>query len=231
MSPILRMCLAELIGTFALVLAGTALATFHAFLDYGDAGWPAIAAAFGVTLAVLTLVLGPVSGAHLNPAVSIPMGLDGRMPPTQVALYVVAQLIGAVLGSIALWSLCTSIPGFELGMYGLGANSNAQNLPPVAVLAFEAVATAIFVVVILATTREPGAWLAPAAGAGASYFVAVLIGSPLGAGSLNPARSIGPALFEGGDALSVLWMFTTGPVLGGLLGWAVYKFVFPAKIS
>ncbi len=217
---------AEFIGTYALVFFGTGVATLQGFLDYGDAGYLAICAAFGGTLAVLVLVIGPVSGCHVNPAVTIPMALSGRLPAGLVPGYIVAQLAGAVAASAALYALLGGIPGYELGDHGLGANTNPQQMAVWSLLAFEIIMTALFVFTIFAVTRPDAAPGFAAIAIGGFLFVAHLLGAPLGDSSLNPARSLGPALFVGPSATGVLWIFVVGPILGGLAGWLAYKFVY-----
>ena len=231
MTKTLRNCLAEFIGTFIFVFAGTAVASLHAFLDYGDAGWLAMAAAFGGTLAVLTLAIGPRTGCHLNPALTIASGLAGHTPPSLVTGYVVAQLAGAFAASAALWTLLSSVPGYELGLYGLGANTNPHDMPTTALLLFEAILTAAFVLIVLVVRRDADATLVPALAAGGFYAVAVLIGAPLGAGSLNPARSIAPAVFTSGEPLALVWVYVAGSTTGAVLAVVLHKFVFSNKIS
>ncbi len=217
---------AEFIGAFTLVFIGTGVATLQGFLNYGDAGYLAICAAFGGTLAVLVLVIGPVSGCHINPAVTIPMALSGRLPAGLVPGYIVAQLTGAVAASAALYALLGGIPGYELGDHGLGANTNPQQMAVWSLLAFEIIMTALFVFTIFAVTRPDAAPGFAAIAIGGFLFVAHLLGAPLGDSSLNPARSLGPALFVGPSATGVLWIFVVGPILGGLAGWFAYKFVY-----
>ncbi len=226
MNDSLRSYLAEFIGAFSLVFIGTAAVTFHAFFDYGDAGWPAIAAAFGGTLAVLLLVFDPATTGHFNPAVTIPLGLAGRIPPRRVAGCVAAQLAGAAAASAALWTIVVNIPAYDLAAYGLGANLNPQDLAPTGLLGLELLLSALFVFVSFATTQAGTPRLTSAAAIGGFYFLANLVAAPLGGASLNPARSIAPALLSGGDALAVLWIYITGPIVGGLLGWLGHRLVF-----
>ena len=221
-----RKYFAEFIGTFTLVFFGTGVATLQGFLDYGDAGYLAICAAFGGTLAVLILTLGPVSGCHLNPAVTIPMALSGRLNARLVPGYIVAQFAGAIAASSTLYALLTGIPGYELGDHGLGANGNPQDMAVWTIFAFELIITALFVLTIFATTRPDAAPGFAVFAISGFLFVAHLLGAPLGGSSLNPARSLGPALFVGGQALALLWVIFAGPILGGISGWFLYKFVY-----
>jgi len=226
-----RKYIAEFIGTFTLVFFGTGVATLQGFLDYGDAGYLAICAAFGGTLSVLVLAIGPVSGCHVNPAVTIPMALSGRLRAALVPGYIVAQFAGAIAASAVLFALLSGIPGYSLGDHGLGANGNPEEMTATSLLTFELLMTALFVFVIFAATR-PGAVPGFAAIAIGGYlFVAHLLGAPLGDSSLNPARSLGPALFVGDAALGLLWIFVAGPIVGGILGWLAYKFVYSEELE
>lgn len=219
-----RMYLAEFLGTFCLVFIGTAVATLQGFLPgYGDTGWLGISAAFGGTLAVLVLVIGPVSGCHINPAVSIAMALSKRLEMKLLPGYLVAQVVGAVAASFVLLILVRGIPGYEFAQDGLGANGNPRDMATVSLLGFEFVMTALFLFTIFAATREEFTPGFAAIAIGGFLFVAHLVGAQLGDSSLNPARSIGPAIFVGGDALSVLWIFIVAPIAGGIAGWLLYR--------
>ena len=220
----MRAYLGELIGAFTLVFIGTSVATLQGFLSgYGDTGWLGISFAFGGTLMVLVWVIGPVSGCHINPAVTIAMALSGRLPWSQVPGYVISQCIGAIVASVVLLLLLGGIPGYDVTQNGLGANGNPRNMGIGSLLGWEVVLTALFLYTIFTATRDD----APAGFAGLAIggflFVAHLVGAQLGDSSLNPARSLGPALVQGGDAVGVLWVFIVGPIVGGILGWLLYK--------
>lgn len=222
-----RKYLAELLGTFCLVFIGTSVATLQGFLSgYGGTGWLGISAAFGGTLAVLVLVIGPVSGCHVNPAVSIAMCLSKRLDVKLLPGYLAAQFIGAILASIVLLTLLKGIPSYELAQHGLGANGNPREMGIISLLGFEVVMTALFLFTIFAATREDTPAGFAAVAIGGFLFVAHLVGAQLGDSSLNPARSLGPALFAGGNAMSILWIFVAGPIIGGIIGWQLYKFTY-----
>jgi aquaporin Z len=222
----IRKYLAEFIGTFALVFFGTGVATLQGFVDYGDAGYLAICAAFGGTLTVLVLAIGPVSGCHVNPAVTIPMALAGRLSAGLLPGYLIAQFAGAIAASGTLFALLSAIPGYGLGDHGLGANGNPEEVQLWALFTFELLMTALFVFTIFAVTRPAAVPGFAAIAIGGFLFVAHLFGAPLGDSSLNPARSLGPALFVGDAAIGILWVFVVGPVIGGIAGWLAYKFVY-----
>ena len=221
-----RSYVAEFVGTFTLVFVGTAVATLQGFLNQGPTGWLGISFAFGCTLMVLVWVIGPVSGCHVNPAVTIPMAVSGRLQWSLVPGYVIAQLLGALAASGLLLLLLNGLPEYSLAEHGLGANGNPQQMTVLTLFLWEFVMTALFLFTIFSVTRAD----APAGFAGLAIggylFVAHLVGAPLGDASLNPARSFGPAILQGGDALGVLWVFVVAPLAGGLLGWGLYKLVY-----
>jgi aquaporin Z len=214
-----RSYVAEFLGTFTLVFVGTAVATLQGFgSGHGGTGWLEISFAFGFTLMVLVWVFGPVSGCHLNPAVTLPMALAGKLSWAAVPGYLVAQIAGGIAASGLLLALLKGLPGYDLSLHGLGANGNPHGMTVAALFGWELVLTAMFLVTIAAATRSS----APAGSAGLTIggylFVAHLVGAQLGDSSLNPARSIGPALMQGGDALKILWLFIVAPLAGGLIG-------------
>ena len=230
MKTSIRAYAAEALGTFALVFIGTSVATLQGFLEMGPAGWLGISFAFGGTLMVLVNVIGPISGCHLNPAVTIPMALSGRMKGSSVPGYIIAQIIGASAGSFVLLALLKGLPGYALETHGLGANGNPKEMSAGALLGFEAVMTALFLFTIFSATRDDAPSGAAPFAIGGFLFVAHLVGAPLGDSSLNPARSIGPALVEAifgqSGSMGVVWIFIAGPLAGGAAGWLLYKFIY-----
>ncbi|HEX4129368.1 MAG TPA: aquaporin [Pirellulales bacterium] len=226
MTSATRAYLAEFVGTFALVFMGTAVATLQGGLfkaDYGATGWLGIAMAFGGTLMVLVWTIGPVSGCHINPAVSIPMALSGRLPMARLPGYIVAQCAGAIVASLVLRALLSGMPTYEVGIHGLGANGNPQNMSLGAMFGWEAIMTALFLLTIFTVTHRNAPVGFAALAIGGYLFMAHLVGVPLGDSSLNPARSLGPAVVVGEDALKILWVFIVAPIVGGLIGWQVFN--------
>ena len=227
MQSSMRSYLAEFLGTFTLVFIGTAVATLQGFLSgYGDTGWLGISLAFGVTLGVLVLVIGPISGCHVNPAVSIPMALSGRLKMNLLPGYIISQCLGAIVASLVLMMLLKGLPNYELAQHSLGANGNPRDASIMSLLGWEVVLTALFLFTIFAATRGDTTPGFHAIAIGGFLFVAHLVGAQLGDSSLNPARSLGPALFEQGTALKILWIFIVAPIVGGLLGWQAYKVIY-----
>ena len=199
-------------GTFTLVFIGTAVATIQGVLGMSaGTGWLGISFAFGFTLMVLVLVIGPVSGCHINPAVTIPMAISGRLNWNLVPGYIIAQLIGGLVASVVLMALMSGLPAHG-DMSGLGANGNPQNMHLAALFFWELVLTALFLFTIFSATREGTPAVVSALSIGGFLLIAHLVGAPLGDSSLNLARSFGPALLQG-EMRSVSFGFLSWPPL------------------
>lgn len=193
MNPAMRSYLAEFLGTFTLVPVGTSVATLQEFIPgHTGTGFLEISFAFGFTLMVLVLVVGPVSGCHVNQAVTIPMAISGRLPWSQVPGYLISQFGGALVASIVLLALLKGIPTYEKVAMGLGANGNPQKMKIGDLFAWEVIITALFLFTIFIVTRPDSPTGFAALAIGGFLFVAHLIGAQLGGSSLNPARSFGP---------------------------------------
>lgn len=211
---------AEFIGTFTLVLFGCGAAVLAGTGHVGQLG---IAFAFGLAIVAMAYGIGPISGCHVNPAVSFGAFLARRMSATEMAQYWIAQVLGAVAGAGVLYVIASGAPGFEMGEWALGSNGWGEGYlgeySMTAALVFEIVATFLFLVVILGSTHA----LAPVGFAGLAIgltLVAIhIVGIQVTGVSVNPARSIGPAVFAQGAALSQLWLFIVAPLVGaGLAG-------------
>jgi aquaporin Z len=215
--------IAEMIGTAILVLFGCGAAV----LMGAEIGMTGIALAFGLAIVAAAYGIGPISGAHLNPAVSLGAFLAGRMSGAALASYVVAQLVGAVLGAAILYAIASGKAGYDIAVNGLGQNGyGAGYLGEYGLgsaLIFEAVMTFLFVTVILGATQEG----APAELAGLAIGLTLaaihLVGINVTGVSVNPARSFGPALFVGGKAMADLWVFIAAPLAGGALAGILHR--------
>lgn len=211
--------LAETIGTFALVFFGCATIIFMA----DKVGLLGVAFAFGLTVTAMAYSIGAISGAHLNPAVSLGMLFAGRMTGRDFAGYVAAQLIGAVIAAAVLSAMVQD----KVGGYDLATNGFAQNgwtaYGVTAAFAFELVATFLFLTVILGATQPGGAGPIAGLAIGLTLVVIHLAGIAVSGASVNPARSFGPALFAGGAALSQLWLYILAPCLGGALAGFMFR--------
>ena len=215
--------LAEMTGTFVLVLMGCGAAVFNGG-PTSVAAVLTIAFAFGLSVVAMAYAIGSVSGCHINPAITLGVWLSGRMSGRGAGLYMAAQVIGAVIASAVIWLLVNSGNVFipEEGTT-TGANGYAEgNLIPalIAEIAF----TFIFVLVVLGVTDEKGGNPALAGLAiGLTLTLVHIVCIPITGTSVNPARSIGPALFAGGEALSQLWLFIVAPLIGAALSAGVWK--------
>jgi len=221
-----RKYLAEFIGTFSLVLIGCG----SAVIAGGYIGYLGISFAFGLILLAMVFSIGGISGCHVNPAVTIGLFLIGKIRSKDAILYIVFQCIGAIVGAGVLLLIASGQPGFSLAVNGLGQNGYGASSPAGFSLAAcffaELVLTALFIFVLLGSTRK----FAPEGFAGIpigfSLVLIHIIGIPITGTSVNPARSLGPALFAGTDAMSQLWLFWTAPILGGMIGAFVWRYIF-----
>lgn len=228
----LKKYLAELLGTFVLVLIGTGSAVIAG--EY--IGFLGISLAFGFSLLVMVYVTGHISGCHINPAVTIAMLVNGKMSSRDAIPYILVQCLGAILASLILLSIASGHPGYDLSLSGLGQNGYGIASPGgysmVACFIAEVVMTFLFLMVILgATSKEAPAGFAGIA-IGISLAMIHIVTIPLTGTSVNPARSIGPAVVVGGTALSQLWMFIAAPVIGALIAAYTWKYLFePASVK
>lgn len=223
----LKKLTAEMIGTSWLVLGGCGSAVLAAAFPTVGIGLLGVSLAFGLTVLTMAYSIGSVSGCHLNPAVTIGLAIAGRHPNSEVLGYIIAQLIGGVIGAGILYLIASGKPGFDLIGSGFAANGYSEHSPGgytmLSGLITEVVATAFFLFVILSSTdKKAPAGFAPIA-IGLCLTLIHLLTIPVTNTSVNPARSLGPALFVGGWALQQLWLFFVAPVLGSLLGVIVYN--------
>jgi len=216
---------AEFIGTLWLVFGGCGAAVMAAAFPTLGIGFVGVALAFGLTVLTMAFALGHVSGAHLNPAVSIGLVVARRFPAAELPAYIIAQVLGGIAGSGLLYLIASGTQNFSLAN-GFAANGYAEHSPGGydmgACLAAEVILTFMFVMIILGATDKralPG--FAPIA-IGLGLTLIHLISIPVTNTSVNPARSTAPAIFVGGWALRQLWLFWVAPILGGALAGAVY---------
>jgi aquaporin Z len=223
--------LAELIGTFTLVLLGCGSAVIAG--DY--IGFAGISFAFGLTLLSLAYAIGHISGCHINPAVSISMLVAGKISGKDTVSYIIAQCLGAILGAAVLMAIASGVSDYAIATDGLGQNGYAEHSPAgynmASAFVAEVVLTALFLFVIHgASCSDVPAGFA-ALPVGLSLVVIHLVGIPITGTSVNPARSLGPAVFVGGDALAQLWLFWVAPILGGIISGALWRYVFEKKTA
>ncbi len=209
--------IAEFIGTLALVLFGCGAAV----LGGDHVGQLGIALAFGFAIVAMAYGIGPVSGCHVNPAVSLAVFIAGRMELRQMLLYWVAQFTGALAGAAILATIAGTAHG--LGQNGWGPGYLGE-YPVQAALAFEVVMTALFVIVILGATAEGTSTGFAGLAIGLTLAVIHIVGIQVTGVSVNPARSFGPAVLVGGQALGQLWLFFVAPAIGAVLGSLLFRF-------
>lgn len=216
--------LAEMIGTMVLVLMGCGSAVFAGSVTGtvgAGVGTIGVALAFGLSVVAMAYAIGGISGCHINPAVTLGVFLSGRMTGKDAAMYILFQVIGAVIGSAVLYALVST--GAHGGPTATGANSFGEGMGFQAFIA-EAVFTFVFVLVVLGSTDATrGAGNLAGLAIGLALVLVHIVCIPITGTSVNPARSIGPALFEGGAALSQLWLFIVAPLLGAMLSAGVWK--------
>ncbi len=222
--------LAEAFGTFWLVFGGCGSAVLAAAFPHLGIGFAGVSLAFGLTVLTMAYAVGPVSGCHLNPAVTVGLATAGRFPWKEAPVYIVAQVIGGALAALALLQLMDAKPGFDVTVSGLAANGFDAGSPSgfgmMPVFATEVLATFFFVLIILgATAKRAHGALAPLA-IGLCLTLIHLVTIPVSNTSVNPARSTGPALMVGGMALHQLWLFWIAPIVGATLAGVVGRILY-----
>jgi aquaporin Z len=225
----LKKYLAELIGTFALVLmgCGSAVLAGKDFSGLAGTGTVGISLAFGIAVLAMAYTIGGISGCHINPAVSISMLAAGKIGAKDAAAYITAQCIGGVLGAAALFGIAIGNPNYNLAVNGLGQNgfdlASPAGYSMISAFLAEVLLTFIFLLVIFGSTSERAPKGFAGISIGLSLVLIHLVGIPVTGTSVNPARSLGPAIIVGGTALNQLWLFWAAPIIGALLAAVVYK--------
>ena len=219
---------AEFFGTFWLVLGGCGSAVLSAAFPNVGIGLLGVSLAFGLTVLTMAYAIGHISGCHLNPAVSIGLWAGGRFPANQLAPYIIAQVLGGIVAGGVLYIIASGKAGFDVSA-GFASNGYGAHSPGgyslLAALICEVVMTMMFLIIILGATdeRAPKGFAPLAIGLGLTLIH--LISIPVTNTSVNPARSLGVAVFAGDWALAQLWLFWVAPIAGALLGAAVYRFI------
>jgi aquaporin Z len=219
---------AEFVGTFWLVLGGCGSAVLAAAFPDVGIGLLGVSLAFGLTVVTMAYAIGHISGCHLNPAVSVGLWAGGRFSGSQLLPYIVAQVLGAVVGGGVLFLIASGNAGFDVSA-GFASNGYGAHSPGgyslMAALITEVVMTMMFLLIILGATdtRAPQGFAPLAIGLGLTLIH--LISIPVTNTSVNPARSAGVALFVGDWAVAQLWLFWVAPIAGAVLGAAVYRFI------
>lgn len=228
----------EGIGTFWLVLGGCGSAVLAAkfgadlkgpFLGIGLVG---VSFAFGLTVLTMAYAIGHISGGHFNPAVTVGLWVSRRFPTKEVLPYVIVQVIGAILAALVIWLIASGRAGFDLKTDGLAANGYGEHSPGgfdlMAGLITEIVMTAGFLFVILGATAKKAVGAAAPMAIGFALVLIHLISIPVTNTSVNPARSTGPAVVQGGWALGQLWLFWVAPLIGAAIAGLAWRFLSPS---
>ncbi len=223
---------AECLGTFWLVLGGCGSAVLAAAFPDVGIGLLGVSLAFGLTVLTMAYAIGHISGCHLNPAVSVGLWAGGRFPAKELAPYIIAQVLGGVLAGGILYVIASGKAGFDVAA-GFASNGYGLHSPGgyslLAALVCEVVMTMMFLLIILGATdkRAPQGFAPLAIGLGLTLIH--LISIPVTNTSVNPARSTGVALFAGDWALAQLWLFWVAPIVGALVGAAIYRLIGTAR--
>ncbi|HEY6086910.1 MAG TPA: aquaporin Z [Burkholderiaceae bacterium] len=223
---------AEFIGTFWLVIGGCGSAVLAAAFPDVGIGLHGVSLAFGLTVLTMAFAIGPISGCHLNPAVSVGLWAGGRFPASQLLPYIVAQVLGAIVAGGVLYLIASGAAGFDVSK-GFASNGYGEHSPGkyslVAALVTEVVMTMFFLIIILGSTSKRAApGFAPVA-IGLALTLIHLISIPVTNTSVNPARSTGVAVYVGDWALAQLWLFWLAPIVGAVLGALVYRSIAEDK--
>jgi len=220
---------AELIGTFALVLVGCGSAVIAG--QY--IGFLGISFAFGLTVLAMVYAIGSISGCHINPAITVAMLVAGKMKSKDAMAYIIVQCIGAIIAAGVILVIASGQADYSLAVNGLGQNGYGTLSPEgyslVACFIAEIVLTGLFLFVIFGSTSKDAPKGFAGVSIGFSLVLIHLVGIPITGTSVNPARSLGPALFVGGETLSQLWLFWVAPIIGGVLAAIVWKYIFEKK--
>ena len=219
--------ISELIGTMVLVLFGCGSAAIAGSV-LGNLG---IAMAFGLSIVAMAYVIGDISGCHINPAVSIGLWIDGRMEIKDLIMYIIFQCIGAIIGIALLAAIINTAPSLGgymttgLGQNGFGAASSV-GINVYGALITEVILTFVFVFTVLGVTRSEKTSVVAGIVIGLTLAFVHIMGIPLTGTSVNPARSLAPALFMGGVALQQVWVFIVAPIIGAVIAGLIHKGLF-----
>jgi len=226
----MKKLISELFGTFCLVLfgCGAAAVAGGSIGAVSGLGLLGISLAFGLAVVTMAYAIGPISGCHINPAISVGMLVAGKLSVKDTVGYVIAQCIGALLGALVLSLILKGQAGFEAGEWAYGSNGWGEgylgNYSMQSAFIAELVFTAIFLIVIHAVTSKLGNATMAGLAIGITLVLIHMVVIPVTGTSVNPARSFGPAMLAQGMALQQLWLFIVAPLAGGILGTLIWKY-------
>jgi aquaporin Z len=233
--PNMRIAIAEAIGTLILIVGGpgTAILATGEFFEAGSVGVLGVALAFGLALLVAAYAIGPISGCHINPAVTLGLWLAGKVDAALVPAYVVGQVVGAAVGGLVLWVITGTSDVFEMGVDTFAVNGwddlspGGFNFGAMAIT--EILMTALLVFVVLSTTQRGYSAMIVGVHVGLALTLIHLVSIPVDNTSVNPVRSFAVAIFAGGDALKQLWAFIVFPLFGAVVGWLAHTALHTAE--
>ena len=221
----------EFIGTLVLVLMGCGSAVIAGKFI----GFAGIAVAFGLSVLVMVYAVGHISGCHINPAITVAMMVARKISGKDGLFYIIAQCIGGIVGAAILWAIASGIPEYSIAKNGLGQNGFGIHSPAgysmASAFVAEVVLTAIFLFVIFGSTHKNAPQGFAGVSIGLSLTLIHLVGIPITGTSVNPARSLGPAVFAGGEALSQLWLFIVAPLIGGIIAAIIWRYGLDARFE
>ena len=225
----MRKYTAEMIGTMALVLIGCG----SAVIAGQNIGFYGISFAFGLTVLAMVYAIGNISGCHINPAITVAMWVAGKIKGKDAIGYIIAQCVGGIIGAGILWAIASGLDGYSRVVDGLGQNGFGAHSPAgyslMACFIAEVVLTALFLFVIFGATHKDAPKGFAGVAIGFTLVLIHLVGIPITGTSVNPARSLGPAVFAGGDAISQVWLFIVAPIIGGIIAALIWKYGFEGK--
>ena len=221
---------AEFLGTFVLVFMGCGSAVFATLLGIPlTLALVGIAFAFGLSVLVMVYAIGSISGCHINPAITVSMLAAGKISAKDTAAYIIAQVAGAIVGAGILYAIAMGNPFYSLALVGLGQNGFDSASPAgfsmASAFAAETILTFIFLLVIHGSTSDKAPKGFAGLSIGLSLVLIHIVGIPITGTSVNPARSLGPAIFVGGTALNQVWLFWVAPLIGAILAAFVWKLI------
>ena len=228
-----RRCTAEAFGTFWLTFGGCGAAVLDAAFPQLGIGFAGVALAFGLTQMTMCYMIGHISGSHINPAVTCGLAAGGRFPAREVIPYIIAQVVGAAIAGAALFAIASGKTGFDAAASGFASNGYGAHSPGGyslgAAMLCEFIMTAFFVLIIMGSTDKRASAGFFGVTIGLALTLIHLVSIPVTNTSVNPARSTGAALVQGGWAINQLWMFWLVPIVGGVVGALIYRFLWEEK--
>lgn len=228
-----KRCVAEAFGTFWLTFGGCGAAVLAAGFPQLGIGFAGVALAFGLTQMTMCYMIGHISGSHINPCVTLGLTAGGRFPAKEVIPYIVAQVIGAIIAGWVLYAIASGKPGFDAAGSGFASNGYGDHSPGGysmgAAFLCEVVMSGFFVLIIMGSTDKRASAGFFGLTIGFALTLIHLVSIPVTNTSVNPARSTGPAIVQGGWALHQLWLFWVAPIIGGIIGGLIYRYLWGEK--